>query len=220
MKIDEAERLLGLTGEQYDETGIRLAYMRCRRNANTKTARKNAQDAHDTLQRYLVSRQKTGQVTYKEKYQAKKNNAQMVTDMVFGKNANDVTNGGHDEPLSDRNDVLSLNLADKWSVNHSAYTNMRDSLRPTSDAKNSSRPFLKATLMTLWDMTPWRFYLCFWSIVIGVIVWAFETLMPSGILQPLNVIASLMFIAGLVDFIGTKTWKKVMRSSAERIDRM
>lgn len=217
MKVDEAERLLGLSGERYDETGVRLAYMRLRRKAGTRTARKDALDAHDTLQRYLTSRQRTGQVTYKERYQAKRRNAQTVVDMVFGK-SHAPGAGGRDGTPGD--DDPSLNLAGRWSAGHGGYVRMRDSLRPTSDARGSAHPFLKAMLMTLWDMTPWRLYLCFWATAIGVAAWTFETLMPSGALYPLNVIASLTFLAGLVDFVGPKTWKRAMRSSAVRIDRM
>lgn len=217
MKVDEAERLLGLSGERYDETGVRLAYMRLRRKAGTRTARKDALDAHDTLQRYLTSRQRTGQVTYKERCQAKRRNAQTVVDMVLGKSH---APGADGQDGTSGDDVPSLNLAGRWSAGHGEYVRMRDSLRPTSDARGSAHPFLKATLMTLWDMTPWRLYLCFWAAAIGVSAWMFETLMPSGVLYPLNVIASLTFLAGLVDFVGPKTWKRAMRSSAVRIDRM
>lgn len=225
MKINEAEQLLGLVNEKYDNTSVRLAYLNYRRKSNTKTAKKRAQDAQDTLLRYLTSRKKTGQVTYKERYQAKKNNAQTVFDMIFGKINNTTVDENNktveNDALPDKNEnINSLNLLNKWFIGHEEYINMRKDFRPMSNIRDSSKPILKATLMTLWDMTPWRFYLCFWSMIVSIIVWVFETLMPSGFLRHLNVVMGFIFIIGVIDFIILKTWKKTMRFSAAKIDKL
>ena len=102
----------------------------------------------------------------------------------------------------------------------SHYAQARAACRP-SDADNGGMSFWKAALLTLWDATPWRWFLCFWSAVIGVICDVFRLL---GAVSPdamaITIVAAGAFLVGMMDRATGLLWTRAMPASARRIEGM
>lgn len=106
----------------------------------------------------------------------------------------------------------------KYMKSH--YAQVRAACRP-SDADDGGMSFWKAVLLTLWDATPWRWFLCFWSAVIGVICDVFRLLgAVSSDARAITIVAAGAFLVGMMDRATGLLWTRAMPASAQRIEGM
>lgn len=102
-----------------------------------------------------------------------------------------------------------------------AYRAWRASVRPSTNPHDSTRPLAKAVMMTLWDMTPWRFYLVFWGLLVGILCDIGQfALGPNFVFATVRLVCVVTVLYGIVDVIKVGTWRRAMTASARRIDAM
>lgn len=101
----------------------------------------------------------------------------------------------------------------------SHYAQAREACRPSGDSDSMS--FWKAALLTLWDATPWRWFLCFWTAVIGVTIDVLGLLgAVSADAHAITIAAAAVFWIGVIDRITGVLWTRAMPASARRISMM
>lgn len=121
--------------------------------------------------------------------------------------------------VGDCDDTQRMPKIDKAYMK-SHYAQARAACRP-SGADDGGMSFWKAALLTLWDATPWRWFLCFWSAVIGVIS---DVLGLLGAVSPnartITIVAAVTFWVGMMDRATGLLWTRAMPASARRIEGM
>lgn len=247
MKVTEAESILGMEDTTYGTAAIGIAYMHALRSANSPAERKRCTTARNTLERYVTSMKKSGQFGTLDKVSAAMSTACLVRDSLGKRNvddavrretvptrADDVHDAGSDR-LSGRRRYprshVRAAVRDGSERGHGAqrfdrtymkshYAQARAACRP-SDADDGGMSFWKAVSLTLWDATPWRWFLCFWSAVVGVICDVFRLL---GAVSPdaraITIVAAGAFLVGMMDRATGLLWTRAMPASARRIEGM
>lgn len=172
MNITEAETLLGLSGQKYDNQGIQIAYLQASKG-KSYGERKRLREARETLERYYRSLRLTHQIDGAYSSEAMLNGIKRLRSMRGTK---------HDSSRK-------ASLSDDEPV------------APSSSPSRSSRSVGKSVLMALWDITPWRCWLVFWSTIIGVTSWLVSVLIPSvePLTQAIDGICVLAFVIGIID---------------------
>jgi hypothetical protein len=102
----------------------------------------------------------------------------------------------------------------------SHYAQAREACRPSGDG-DDGMSFLKAALLTLWDATPWRWFLCFWAVVIGMAMDILGMLgAVSSAAHTMTIVAAVAFWIGVIDRATGLLWTRAMPASAKRISLM
>lgn len=235
MKIAEAESILRLEDMTYDTAAVNVAYMRALRDATGAAERRKCASARNTLERYVTSLKKSGQFGAFDTMSSAISTVGIMRDAASARRRGTQGQGnaagdGQDtdaDRLSGRRRYPKSNMgaSDNGAGDaqrtdpRAAYARDRAACRPSG---NGGASFGKAVLMTLWDATPWRWFLCFWSLVVGVLV---DVLGYLGAIQPgvrtaLAVAMAIAFWVGVADRATGLLWKRAMPASARRIDAM
>ena len=264
MKVNDAERLLGLVDVPYDETCVNVAYVKALHAAKGVSAKSRCTDARDTLERYLTSLRKSGQFGVDRKVggtvatvgmlnclrhgngnaqenpsESYRDEASQVT-VSAGGSAITARNGlpsflermaafvsgrrrpspvkSFDTPSENANDGVGAD-ARNTGGRRDAYKAERAKYRPQSGDGVS---FGKACLITLWDMTPWNWFLCFWGCVIATIMWLLGIVnaVSPALVELTQFVGAIAFLIGIPDHFSGRLWKRAMPASAAFIDRM
>ena len=237
MKVSEAESVLGMEDMAYDMATIGIAYMRALRSAGSPAERKRCTTARNTLERYVTSMKKSGQFGTLDKVSAAMSTASLVRNLLGKRGGDDAVRRETvptraDDVHDDGAVGMHGNLRD--DAEHSVHDTGSDRLSgrrryPRSHVRAAGRDgserggmsFWKAVLLTLWDATPWRWFLCFWSAVIGVICDVFRLLgAVSSDARAITIVAAGAFLVGMMDRATGLLWTRAMPASAQRIEGM
>lgn len=240
MKVTEAEAILGMGDMTYDTATIGIAYMRALRTSKTAAERKKCDTARSTLERYVTSMKKSGQFGTLDKVSAAMSTASLVKGALGRHHADggNVTGTAESDGASDQDaDRLAgrrrypksgfgsddgtqrMPKPSSREYMKSHYAQARGECRPKGDGNAVS--FRKAALMTLWDATPWRWFMSFWAAILGVLMDALMLLgaVPSSA-RAITIALAMIFWVGVLDRATGLLWTRAMPASARAITRM
>lgn len=211
MKVKDAENLLGLTDECYDESSVAIAAIRAAKQHRSLSDARDILNAKETLIRNVRSDKKTNGNSMTRQMASAATNASLLR--------HDGTKQGNGSGKTDG----SQTKGNATGTGHDmvTYKELKDEASPSALPHGDTSKVLKAILVTIWRLFPWRAVVSIVSLLLSIVLgYTVSGVLPRAISGALALILAVAFWCGIVDVFKGYAWPGIMKWTGHKIDEM